>query len=168
MKREQHNQTGKIRVVSYQDEYAPALSEIVIRNLKEINSRDYSAEEIENHVQAFSPEKIREYARDRIVLVALDGKIPVGTLGVVPDSQGGEGDYVIRTVFILPEYHCRGIGTLLLEKGENIIRQRGGKKITIPASITAHRFYYKHGYSYRSGSDSPDDKGMVYMVKVLI
>ena len=41
------------------------------------------------------------------------------------------------------------------------------KKLIIPASITAHQFYYKLGYRYRDGKKELNDEDMYIMEKFL-
>lgn len=41
------------------------------------------------------------------------------------------------------------------------------KKLIIPASITAHEFYYKLGYRYKDGKKELNDEDMYIMEKSL-
>ncbi len=53
----------------------------------------------------------------------------------------------------------------MIEAGEEYVRQRGGRKITIPSSLTAHGFYHKMGYSY--AQSAPNQEGHYVMEKYL-
>lgn len=156
-----------IRIVDYNPIYANMLSQIIIRNLMEINSKDYSLEEMEQHSLHFSPEKISEYALERKIYVAIEDDYPIGTLGIKKDERGAENDYVFLTVFVLPEKHKSGIGRLLIKQGEEYVNELGGKKITIPASITSHAFYRNMGYVYAGKEMKPNQDGIILMIKEL-
>ena len=47
-------------------------------------------------------------------------------------------------------------------------RSLGAAKVTVPASITAKRFYEILGYCYEDGVEAADDHGNIIMVKRLI
>lgn len=156
--------TRSIQIVDFKEEYAEAISNIVTRNLLEINSKDYGMEQVKLHALNFTPEKIREYSRQRTIFVALADGAPAGTLSVCRDIYGGENDYMFLTIFVLPECHGRGIGKLLILHGEEYIRKVHGKKVTIPASLYGHVVYHKLGYSYVNGTQ-PNEEGCIMMAK---
>jgi len=134
------------RIVDYCDMYCDDVSNIVTRNLMEINIKDYGIEKVKKDAMRFTPEMIAEYSKTRKFYIARSGETTVGTISVVKNIHGGEYDYVILTVFVLPEEHGKGIGRLLIEHAERHIKDLGGKTVSIPASITAHSFYNKLGY----------------------
>ena len=65
-----------MQIVGYQEKYAEKLSEIVIRNLVEVNSRDYPTREIRRLILGFGPEQIRNFAQKREIFVAAEGDGP--------------------------------------------------------------------------------------------
>lgn len=152
-----------MQIVGYREEYAEKLSEIVVRNLLEVNARDYPIHKMRQIILNFGPEQIRNFAAKREVFVAIEGDEPVGILTVAPSWSGKKGEYYFLTIFVQPEYHRKGIGQALIAAGEEYVRACGGGKITIPASITAHAFYHKMGYSYTS--QQPDSEGHYIMEK---
>ena len=156
---------SSIKIVKFKEEYAEILSEIIIRNLMEINSKDYSIEEMKEHSLKFSADNIRDYSKTRVIFVALKNDQPVGTLSIKKDQYGKEDDYVFLTIFVLPELHGKGVGKMLMEKGEEYIRSVKGKKINIPSSITAHNFYYRMGFSYIDNLKKPNSDGVIMMTK---
>ena len=155
------------KIVDYKKEYTPALSDIITRNLTEINSKDYSHEIMKNLALDFTPEKIDEFSNNRKVFVALDNNTPVGIACAAKDIYGNDNDYVILTVFILPELHDKGIGANLISKCEQYVKNVSGLKITIPASITAHEFYKKLGYDYLDPNKNPNADGCILMTKLI-
>jgi len=155
----------KMQIVGYQEKYAEKLSEIVIRNLVEVNSRDYPTREIRRLILGFGPEQIRNFAQKREIFVAAEGDEPIGILTIEPSWNGPKGEYYFLTIFVQPEYHRKGVGRALIAAGEAYVRANGGVKITIPSSITSHAFYHKMGYAYTS--EQPDGEGHYIMEKYL-
>lgn len=155
-----------MQIVGYQEKYAEKLSEIVVRNLMEVNSKDYPMRQIRQLILNFGPEQIQHFAAKRKIFVATEGDEPVGILTVVPSRNGQKGEYHFLTVFVQPEYHRKGIGRALIAAGEEYVRNCGGVKITIPSSITSHAFYHKMGYAYTS--EQPDREGHYIMEKFFL
>lgn len=156
-----------VKVIEYADEYTEKLSEIITRNLLEVNIKDYSEEEMKNLALEFTTDKILNYAKHRKIYMAMIDNQPIGTLSVVKSWDGEAGDYHFLTIFVLPEYHNKGVGRLLIEEGERYVRNINGRKITIPSSITSHKFYNKMGYQYKDGIQEPDVDGHILMIKYL-
>ena len=156
-----------VKIVEYKDEYADKISELITRNLTEVNIKDYPQKEIDRLVALFTPDKIILIQNARKTFVAIINNQPIGTLSVAKSWNGDEGDYQFLTIFVLPDYHGKGIGKLLMEMGEGYVREINGRKITIPASITAHRFYEKLGYQYIDGIQTPDEHGVINMIKLM-
>jgi len=151
-------------IVNYDSKYCNDISNIITRNLLEINVKDYGLEKMQEDVTRFTPEMIERYSKESKIYVALDKDKPVGTLRVGKFWGGGENDYVFLTIFVLPEYHGKGIGRLLMENAEKYVTELGAKTIKIPSGITAHRFYNKLGYNYMNGLE-PDAEGIIFMNK---
>ena len=151
-------------IVDYDSKYCYDISNIITRNLLEINSKDYGLEKMRKDALRFTPEMIEHYSKESKIYVALDKDKPVGTLRVAKFWGGGEYDYVFLSIFVLPEYHGKGIGRLLMENAEKYATELGAKTIKIPSGITAHRFYNKLGYDYMNGSE-PDAEGIIFMNK---
>jgi GNAT superfamily N-acetyltransferase len=156
-----------VQVIEYTDQYAEKISEIITRNLLEVNIKDYSEEEMHNLALNFTVEEIMDYAKYRKIYIAIIDNQPIGTLSVVKSWDGEEGDYHFLTIFVLPEYHQKGVGRLLMEEGEKYVHQMNGKKISIPSSITSHKFYNKLGYQYKDNIQEPDSAGHIMLIKLL-
>lgn len=97
--------------------------------------------------ESYSEDKVRQIAGyAHMYVFEADGRI-VGT-GSVSSYWGSETESILLSIFVLPEYHGKGIGTVIintLEKDELFLRT---KRIEIPASITAAEFYRKFGYEH--------------------
>lgn len=108
-----------IRIEEYKEKYAKQMSEIIIRNLLEINSKDYGIEYAKEHAKEFEVDEIKEnFPKRAKVLVALEDDKVIGTAGVDKSWYSDDGEYYILTVFVDIEYHKQGIGKLLIQKLE--------------------------------------------------
>ena len=76
-------------------------------------------------------------------------------------------EYWILTVFVKPEHHGKGIGNLLIKTIESYAIKSNIKKLVVPSSITAHKFYYKLGYKYKHNIEKTNDENMYIMEKYL-
>jgi GNAT superfamily N-acetyltransferase len=104
---------------------APVVAGLIGRCLREVNSRDYSAEIIERmcaHFDAFVAES--------------DGV--VGTV-----SRDGNKVY---TMFVRPDVAGQGVGRILMRHIEALAAAEGHGFMETGASITAHDFYRRLGY----------------------
>lgn len=146
---------------------AEDVSTIVCRNLREVNSKDYAADVIEKLAVSFTPDRIRQLARQREMFVAeMAGKV-VGTASLARDNRTQEERYVVLTIFVLPEEHGKGIGTKLMERVEEAARRKGAATLKVPAGRTAISFYQRLGYSRHAPDKSDPDEGMIWMSKLL-
>ena len=140
------------------------VSDLIIKTLREVSIKDYSAEYIENLIQRMQPENILKRAeRTHFYVVCAEDRI-VGC-GAIGPFWGKADESSFFTVFVLPDHQGRGIGRKIietLEKDEYYLR---AKRIEIPASITAVPFYIKMGYTYKNGIDVPDGEGLLRLEK---
>ena len=140
------------------------VSDLIIKTLREVSIKDYSAEYIENLIQRMQPENILKRAeRTHFYVVCAEDRI-VGC-GAIGPFWGKTDESSFFTVFVLPDHQGRGIGRKIietLEKDEYYLR---AKRIEIPASITAVPFYIKMGYTYKNGIDVPDGEGLLRLEK---
>lgn len=123
---------------SFRPDDAPQLANIVQRGLREINSRDYAADIIDNMCSHFAPERFIELAADRHIYVAVVDDRIVGTV-----SRDANKVY---TLFVDPDMTGQGIGRQLMRHVEMVAAQEGHDYVEAGASITAHQFYLASGY----------------------
>lgn len=144
------------------------LSNIVTRNLLEINAKDYGEEMMREHAKSFSKENIANSLKNREkVYVALKNGELIGTAGIEESWSKEPGVYYILTVFVKPENHGQGIGRRLIERVEEHAKSINVKKLIVPASITGNEFYYKLGYKYKDNKKELNEEKMYIMEKVL-
>jgi len=123
-------------------DHAKGISITIRAAIEKVNAKDYPPAEIERLVRNFSTAKVREMLAERQTLVALsEGKV-VGTGAL----QGAE----IKSVFVSPDWHRKGIGTALVCELERIAAREGHATLEVSSSLSATVFYAALGYSERS------------------
>ena len=154
-----------LKIVEYKEKYLEQISNLIIQDLLTVNSNDYGIERVKKMAEDFTVEKLQNsLSKRKKVFVALIDDNIVGTAGI-DKSWNSDDEYWILTVFVKPENHGQGIGKKLIEKVEEYATTLPVKKLIIPASITAHEFYYKLGYKYKDGKKELNDEDMYIMEK---
>ncbi len=159
-----------IKIVDYNIKYLSQVSELIIRNMLEVNSKDYSMEEMEKHSKKFSEENLEEvFAKRNKVFVAIEDDKVLGTAGIEKSWYNDDGEYWILSVFVNPDYHNKGIGRILIKGLEKYaVDTLNVKTLIIPASKTACGFYEKLGYEYKDGKKELNENNVYLMEKRLI
>ena len=156
-----------LKIVKYDEKYLEQISNIIIQDLLTVNSKDYGMERVKKMAEDFTVEKLQNsLSKRKKVFVALIDDNVVGTAGI-DKSWYSDDEYWILTVFVKPENHGQGIGKKLIGKIEEYATTLPIKKLVIPASITAHEFYYKLGYRYKDEKKELNDEDMYIMEKNL-
>ena len=159
---EERSQKTKIR--PFREADADEVSALVRRNFLEVNIRDYPPAAMQELAKAFDSGRILNLASYAHTYVVCEEDKIIGT-GSISSFWGSETESILLTIFVLPEYHGRGIGRSIikaLESDELFLR---AKRIEIPSSITACGFYEKMGYGYKDGVKELDDEGHYRMEK---
>ncbi|AHL75425.1 GNAT family acetyltransferase [Stutzerimonas stutzeri] len=128
-----------IEIRAADEEDAGGISEVIVAALRTTNAKDYSQAVIEQVETSFSPSAVAVLIGKRMVFVALEGNTVIGTASL--DGQ------VVRTVFVRPQSHGQGIGSLLMNTVEQTARRLGIETLSVPSSVTAELFYKRLGYS---------------------
>lgn len=153
-----------IEIKEYEEKYIHEISDIIIKNLMEVNIKDYGLKKVTEMAKEFEVSKLKETLKNRAkAFVALENGKVVGTSGLDKSWYNDDGEYWILTVFVNPENHGQNIGKLLIRAVEEFAKTIPAKKLVVPASLTAHRFYNKLGYEYTT--TEPNDEGMYIMEK---
>lgn len=143
-------------------EDAQAVSSLIGRVLMEVNIQDYAESDLKEFVEYYSPQTVLELAEEGQTYVLADGETIVGCGSVVPlADQPGTSE--IRGVFILPEYEGQGLGRDLMAVLEADPIYTRSQRVIISASITAHPFYAKLGYTYVGGVPVCEDNDHYWM-----
>ena len=116
---------------------AEAVYEIVLRALRETNSRDYPASVIDRLVLTL-PEAVASKLEEWQAYVAVVDDRIVGT--------GSLNGKTVRALFVHPDYQGRGIGTKLMDVVENAANLQSERTLGVQSSITAQPFCAKRGF----------------------
>jgi len=103
----------------------------------ETNAKDYT-KPVVDFMLGVDPFRPRETENERDYFVADDGDVK----GII-----GLKDNEVKTLFVDPEYHSKGIGASLLLHIERLILERNYEFSKVYSSLSAKSFYEKHGYS---------------------
>lgn len=98
-------------------------------------------------------------------LVMFDAEKAVATGRFYFDAQRRE--YLIGRLAVLMEYRGKGCGAELVKEAERLIRQRGGKTVSLHAQCRARAFYERLGYVPFGESDFDEDCPHQWMRKAL-
>ena len=146
-----------IEVRRFKEEDAKEVRNLIVRNFLEVNSKDYGISAMEKLAKVYDVEKVLNVASyAHMYVFEFDGKI-IGT-GSISSFWGSETESILLSIFVLPEFHGKGVGRKIintLETDEFYVR---ASRIEIPASITATEFYRKFGYDYKNGVKEFDNE----------
>ena len=136
---------------------ASEVCNLIVRNFLEVNSKDYGMDAMQKLAKTYTVNKVLQTASyAHMYVVELNTKI-VGT-GSISSYWGSETESILLTIFVLPEYQGKGIGTKIIETLEQDELFMRSARIEIPASITATEFYRKFGYDYKNGVKELDEE----------
>ena len=120
--------------------------------------RDYPEDFLSKVEASLTPPFLRELAKERMILVAMEGDVIVGTASLGRDQ--------VHAVFVHPARQGRGIGRRLMEAVESAARARGERELILYASLSAVAFYEANGWrTVREHRDG--DARLVVMTKPL-
>lgn len=148
-----------VSIRPYTPEDSEQASNVIIRCLREINSRDYTPGQVERLCQEFTPEKVQKRFSDRESFVAVQGDQVVGTATLKGDELG--------SVFVRPDLHGSGIGRHLTEHVEATARQNGMSVLRAYSSLAAIDFYAHLGYERLQEKLEPDGEVTIEIEKDL-
>ena len=146
-----------IRVRRFREEDADEVSRLIVRNFLEVNSKDYGIAAMEELANVYDSGKVLNIASYAHMYVFEWNGMIVGT-GSISSFWGSETESILLTVFVLPEFHGKGIGRKIIHTLEQDPFYIRASRIEIPASITAAEFYRKFGYDYKNGVMELDEE----------
>jgi putative acetyltransferase len=132
----------RIRAASVED--ARAILEVHYSAVHDTAVSDYAEDVLTEWSPPITEDRIEKYAleslsRHTTLVAEMDGLI--AGYGVIEDSCN-----VLRDLYVSSRCCRRGIGSALLRAFEDLARERGCKELRMNATLTAHRFYLRHGY----------------------
>ena len=148
----------------FKEEDALEVSNLIAHTLRTVNIKDYTEKQIEHTISTLPPDKLIEKSKWTHFYVVCDNDKIIGC-GAIGPYWGSIEESSLFTIFVLPEYHGKGIGKKIievLERDEYFLR---AKRIEIPSSITACEFYLKQGYNYKNGIKKIDEERLYRLEK---
>jgi GNAT superfamily N-acetyltransferase len=140
------------------------MAEMIAYTLRVSNRNDYTPEYLEDIVNHYSPEFFTEHAADSHFYVLCDGERIIGCGGIT-DWWGSTTESFVFSVFVHPDYQGRGLGRMIMEALESDDFFRRASRTGLNSSITAAGFYQRLGYAFVDGITTPDEAGVIKMVK---
>ena len=156
-----------VTVRRFEDTDAEEVHNLIIRNFKEVNIKDYGEKAINELLKTHDVAWVRQVASFAHMYVFLLGEKIVG-VGSISSFWGSKTESILLTVFVLPEYHGKGIGRKIIQTLEQDGLFLRADRIEIPASITGVEFYRKFGYDYKNGVKELDGEGHYRLEKFRI
>lgn len=129
---------GDLSIRPYRLEDVDVVTDIFLRAIREIASKDYNAAQIDAWAQV-DREAWSKWRLTRPTWLALMDQAPAGFTDLELNGH-------LDMMFVHPAYQRRGVATALLETVESAARQSGLGRIFTEASITAHPFFERHGF----------------------
>lgn len=118
------------------------LRDLYKNTVLEVNSRDYSQEEVEDWASCGDDlSNIGKMIETHYFIVAVDQRLQIAGFSSIT-SQG-----YLHSMFIHKDFQGKGIATLLLKEIEQYAIANGIMRITSEVSITARPFFEKWGYT---------------------
>ena len=146
-----------MRIRKIKKEDAVEVYNIIRRCLREVNSKDYPKKAITGLCNFFTPDLIIKNMGDRTMYVAVEEGNVIGTASL-------KGDKVF-TVFVNPDYHGRGVGSKLMDKVEELARDKKYKILKVPSGLSSLDFYRHRGYKEVRRVHSADHGDTIEMEK---
>lgn len=152
------NEKVNVTVRRFQEKDAEMVSGLICRNFLEVNSKDYGLKAMEKLAQNYNAAKVKQVASFAHMYVFEVQEQIVG-VGAISSFWGSKTESILLTIFVLPEYHGKGIGRTIISTLEQDELFTRAERIEIPASITAVEFYRKMGYDFKNGIKELDGEG---------
>ena len=142
-----HKYKNMIKIFPFEPGQAQEVSDLICRNIREINSQEYGNEFITILLHDFTPQRLLEKHQDQYIFVAIENGTIVGTGALENKGSASEPQYYCVAMFVLPEQHGKGIGSLILKRVEEQALALDAKKLQLRAARGAPDFYRKAGYN---------------------
>jgi GNAT superfamily N-acetyltransferase len=114
---------------------AEAMSQLMVRAIRETNARDYEPSIIEALAANFAAPEVERRMHERLVFIARIGEEAVGTVSLSPSASK------VHSVFVDPSRQGQGIGAALMAFIEKRALKLGHERLSLSSSLTAVSFY---------------------------
>lgn len=143
---------------------AEEISKLVCRNLLEVNSKEYGMDDMIQFAKEYDYNKIIKVATSGHMYIVQENNKILGC-GAISFNNIEKTESIILTLFVLPEYHGKGIGKKIIEVIEQDEIYLNSEKIVVSASLSSNIFYEKMGFIYKNNLKEPSPQKCYYMEK---
>ncbi len=145
--------------------HAEDIYHVLIKSIKELCLVDHQNDptRLEDWLHNKTPENIKIWIENspENFLVALNEQKKI--VGVSMISHEGK----ILLNYLLPDYIGKGVGKLMLNEMELLVKKANIKKITAISTITALPFYKKNGFQVDILAQANSSKDEIPIIKIL-
>ena len=128
-----------MRIRLARDEDYAAIARLHRQTIRNINSKDYTKDQINAWSARTNAQRFRSNANKCKRWVAVqDNKV----VGFCDHSLDGE----FWGLYVHKDFIGKGIGSRLLKVAEDSLKKMGFKKVHLKATVTAKEFYKRNGY----------------------
>ena len=127
-----------MRIRKFRTEDAGKVSHLIRKTMRHSLIKCYSKKVVDALCRANTPKNLLIRAKTREYFLAVDKGLIVGVNGIKDDE--------VKTFFVDPKYHGRGVGRLLMQNLEIIAKKRGIKVLMVKSSLFAQGFYKTLGF----------------------
>ncbi len=96
-------------------------------------------------------------------IVLYDENIPIAVCRIYCENSA----YVLGRLAVIKNYRGKNIGSLMLEKAEKYVHEKGGSEIVLHAQCRAAEFYKRSGFSEYGEIDYDEYCPHIHMRKLL-
>lgn len=153
-----------VNIRRFKDQDAEPISHLICRNFLEVNSKEYGLEAMKKLAESHNAAWVRQVAGYAHMYV-FEWKNQIIGVGSISSFWGSETESILLTIFVLPEFHGKGIGRRIINTLEADELFTRASRIEIPASITAVEFYRKFGYDFKNGVKELDEESLYRLEK---
>ena len=149
----------------HREEY-PQVVALIKRTMLELNSKDYDRDYLLEYVKRYDSEALAAFADSpecHFYVAYIDDTL--AACGAIAPSEERPGAMEIRSLYVLPDYAGMGLGREMMAVLEGDPACLSARWVVVSASITAHPFYAKLGYTYAGGVPVCEDNDHYWMEK---
>jgi len=132
---------------------------VITRCLREVNSHNYTEEQIQRLCDAFTPNQVLKRFSTRKSFVAVQHGKVIGTATLKEQEIG--------SLFVNPNLQGQGIGKLLLNHIEEVAKTANVTYLKAYSTLTAIEFYKHLGYQVIKEKVEKDGEVTIEIVKSL-
>lgn len=143
---------NKLDIRPIRKEEYPQVVELIKRVMLEVNIKDYEEDYLLEYVKRYDDKELAAFVESpgcHFYVAYLDGEL--AACGAVAPSEEMKGAQEIRSVYVRPDLEGMGLGREMMAVLEGDSAFLTARWVVVSASITAHPFYAKLGYTYVGG-----------------